>query len=441
MAEKNFFDLLKEKMAALSPSERHRTDDWATLHDRLNVALPEQPRRRHRALVLPLLLLTALLSSNAVWWQAHRRDGLVLHHLEMQVAGLQTSVKTLEAGVATVRTDTVWRTVYVRSTTLMLSGLQPSAARQGQAPSLQQEQFSAIHNPYRDAQTPGSGLALPPSKTGLYSGKTAAENSDNQPISPASSPDSVAQMAALPSLETPPWILLELPAHNIHPSGEGITMPANEEEPARPFGKTLLDALRPKYFKAGASIGWLYARSSGLMHEGGLSYGIEGVVGLSRHWSLTATFSAGQVHYKAHDPAAILGSPVLPPPGYGHHFAEMDVSGQKIRQFSLGLRYTFAQPGKPRPYLGLGWGGLTILPYTVEYEIQHEPSGTIQKGTLSISEKTRFRNTMRLSVGLEIPLSSRFDLTLEGSYLRQWKKPDDIAPDLTGIRGGVNWLF
>lgn len=177
------------------------------------------------------------------------------------------------------------------------------------------------------------------------------------------------------------------------------------------------------------------------MHEGGFSYGAAGLIGLSRHWGLTVQYNAGQLHYKAHDPAAILGAPALPPPDYGHRFIEMDVTGQKTRQFDLGLRYTFSQPGKPRPFLGLGWSGMTVLPYEVEYETQHEPTGTIQKSVFSVNERTRFRNMVRLGMGLEIPLSSRFDLALEGFYLRQWKKPSGIAPDLMCIRGGVNWLF
>jgi len=40
-----------------------------------------------------------------------------------------------------------------------------------------------------------------------------------------------------------------------------------------------------------------------------------------------------------------------------------------------------------------------------------------------------------------MPLSPRFDLSLEGFYQRQWKKPSGIAPDLLGIQAGINWLF
>jgi hypothetical protein len=248
-------------------------------------------------------------------------------------------------------------------------------------------------------------------------------------------------MADLSQLETRELALLQPSNPAISPIENPVAQPLEEDKPIKPVGQQMLDAIRPKYFKAGANFGWLYAKSPGLMHQGGFSCGAEGIIGLSRHWSLTAAYNAGQLHYKAHDPAAILGAPALPPPDYGHHLTEMDVTGQKVRQFDLGLRYTFSQLGKPRPFVGLGWGGMTVLPYTVEYETQYEPTGTIQKDTFMVSERTQIRNILRFGAGLEIPLSSRFDLTLEGFYLRQWKKPSSIAPDLIGIRGGVNWLF
>lgn len=430
MAEKNFFDLLKEKMAALRPSEKYRDDDWMALADRLNMALPEQSHKRRRALVLPLLLFAALLSSNAVWWQRHQQDQNMLHRLEAQVVGLQMSVGALEAARPVLRTDTIWQTVYVReigNMGFMLSGSQQFTTQQLQ---LAQNGLHPIMN-----------VVLPSSKTEGNSSATVTAEIDNHTRSKSHALDSAARMADLPLLETRELALLKLSNPTISPIDNSVAQPLEEGKPIKPFGQNLLDALFPKYFKVGANIGWLYARSPGLMHEGGFSYGVAGLIGLSRHWGLTVQYNAGQLHYKSHDPAAILGTHVLPPPDYGHHLTEMDVTGQKIRQFDLGLRYTFSQPGKLRPFVGLGWGGMTVLPYEVDYETQHEPTGAIQKSVFSVNERTQFPNMVRVGAGLEIPLSSCFDLTLEGFYLRQWKKPSGIAPDLMGIRGGVNWLF
>ncbi len=47
MADKIFFDLLKEKMAELRPEGQHRKQDWAALGAQLDIALPPQkPKQR-----------------------------------------------------------------------------------------------------------------------------------------------------------------------------------------------------------------------------------------------------------------------------------------------------------------------------------------------------------------------------------------------------------
>jgi len=451
MAEKNFFDLLKEKMAALRPSERHRDDDWAALGDRLNVALPEQPRKRRRALLLPLFLLAALLSGGAVWWQMHQRDRAMLQRLEAQVAGLQASVAALEAAPPVVRTDTVWRMVYVQVETPRRERLEGAEAVTGQT-RIQRDDVWGVGKTPNLLNTEGKPPRLLNTEARRHGGLDDGGSADSSVtfaakqiagqanIAPTAL-DSATRMADLPFLKTPGLALLKLPNPTISPIKNLVAQPLEEKKPTEPVGQNLLDALRPKYFKVGADIGWLYPKSSGLTREGGFSYSVEGVVGLSRHWCLTGAYSAGQLRYKTQDPAAILGVPALPPPHHGFILTEIEVAGQKTRQFDLGLRYTFAHPGQLRPFLGLGWGGLTVLPYAVEYETQHEHTGTIQKGVFFVSERTRLRNVLRFGAGLEIPLSPRFDLTLEGFYLRQWKKPSGIAPDLMGIRGGVHWLF
>ena len=436
MAEKNFFDLLKDKMAALRPSEKHRDDDWASLGGRLDAALPQQ-RRERRAIVLPLLLLAALLSSNAAWWQASRNNQATLAQLEGQISDLQAAIAATPIPASqVVRTDTLWRMVYVR-----LHGAEvddSSPIEETVAAILKTSQdgiFRAADSPIRSTL---QGRSFINETNGGLGNDSAPGFLDG--LSEAT-PDSCLDIADLALLPLPDLALLDIPKPTICVP-KSLISPQEEKKPTEPFSEKLTDALRPKFFKVGANIGWLYAKSNGLMHEGGFLYDLNGVIGLSRHWSVTANFSMGRIHYKAHMPEAILGTPDFPMlPSLEHHLAEMDVTAQKIRQFDLGLRYTFSQPGKPRPYLGLGWGGQTLLPLSIEYEIQHEPTGTIQKGVFNVAARTHLRNIVGLSAGLDIPLSPRFDLTLEGSYHRQWKKPSKASPDLIGIRTGVTWLF
>ncbi len=430
MADNTFFDLLKSKMDALKTTETHREGDWSALNEKLTVALPQQSPTRRRAIVLPLLLFAALLSSNAAWWRAKRSDQSEKTRLEAQVSQLQATIAAVKAvPQVVVHIDTVWQTVYVQH------GIDSKKS----VGTLDDIKFNP--SPFQ--------LQLPESSK--LSGSSMPEAAEQvapffkapaQAAAPENQADSIQQMSDLQNLKLPALALLEIPKN---PNSSPL-YPVNPVNPVKkttePYGQKLLKALSPKFFKIGVSAGWIYANSAELMHEGGFSCNMRGQIGLTRHWSLTAGFSMGMMHYKSHIPEAILGAPGLPVlPSMDHHFAEMDVTGQKFRQFDLGLRYTFAHLGKPRPFLGLGWGRQTLLPFTIEYEIQHEPSGAIQKAAFEVAAQTKLRNILGLNTGIELPLSPRLDLNLEGFYQRQWKKPNRKAPDLTGIRAGLNWLF
>lgn len=441
MADKNFFELLKDKMAAFRPSEKHRGDDWDALGQRLNAALPQQPKGGRRAIVLPLLLVTALLSSNALWWHSSRSDHASLVRLEAQVGDLQASIAALGSAPTELQYkvlhDTFWRTVYVRSNEIKYE----QSARI-------EKSGTAISKASHEDSFHASGITtFSPMLDREFAGKPDSNSEKASSIISVdklskTEPDSTFDISDLALAEHSDLALLDTSKSAIH-FPESQTLPTKEaKEPTKPFSEKLTDALRPKFFKVGVNIGWLNANSTGLMHEGGFLYNLRGEIGLSRHWSVMASLGKGQLHYKAHTPEAILGAPEFSMlPSMEHHLTEMDVTGQKIQQFGLGLRYTFAQPGKPRPFVGLGWGGQTLLPFSIEYEIQHEPTGTIQKGTLEVKSRTRMRNILGLSGGIEMPLSPRFDLSLEGFYQRQCKKPSGIAPDLLGIQAGMNWLF
>ena len=434
MADNHFFDLLKKKMAEMRPSEKHREADWASLGERLNITLPQQPRQR-RTIVLPLLLLMALLLSNAAWWQSSSEDKTALAMLEAQVADLQTPFATTP--LATKKPaihDTIWRTIYVQTPAIRIAKTVPT-----------EQSIMAISGSSqagRDASDKVNDLIR---KDELVDKKITDNSHAANTIINAEQYKAVRDLslaeAELIPLEHTDSAMFNVPESVLDtPESIQTSSPASGK-PTKTFAAKFRGALRPKFFKVGANIGWLYANSVDLMHQGGFSCNLHSQIGFSRHWSMTFDVGMGSMHYKAHHPAAILGAPALTSPHSGFHLAEMDVTGQKFRQFGLGARYSFAQPGKLRPYLGLGWGGLTVLPYSVEYEITDEHTGTIQKDLFEVMAPTRLRNIFALNGGVQIPLAPRFDLTLEAHYQRQWKKPSSQAPDLTGIRAGLNWLF
>ena len=427
----NFFDRLKQKMTALRPSEQHRKDDWETLSERLNTALPVQPRERRRVLVLPLLLFTAFLSSNAVWWHAQQTALSKAKQLEVQVEELQSTIVSLQDQQPVVHTDTIYKIVYVREK-------MPAEESRFLIKNISTPENTLIAAQGSNLLPEQTNIAPLPDRTASISALASAKNAATKVVMS----ENYVWSENLPvlSVHQPIPLKIQQPTINIHKMA--VSNVAPEEKLTHTATENIVAALRPKFFKVGANIGWLHAVSPGLMHEGGFGGGLNGSVGFSRHWSLSTGFNAGKLHYKAHTPEAVLGSPeLLMLPSADHHFAELDVTGQQLIQFDIGLRYTFLQPGKPRPFIGLGWTSQTVMPFSVVYEIQHEPTGMIEKGIYAVTERTRLPFSLGLSSGLEMPVSKRFDLVLEANYVRQWKKINSRVPDLLGVRGGIHWLF
>lgn len=448
MTEKRFFDLLKEKMDSLRPSVRHRSEDWASLHSRLDLVLPQSPDKPRRLFVLPLFLGTALLFSNAAWVQSYLTDQSKITQLEAKLSGLQNAAPLPDNASLEIRIDTVWRMIYLptsdfgnknlrrnETTTLNLAFQHSLASGNKLNDNLTLASSGTEVSQRREVpQNAGSITAEPFASAVPISTLQAAENIDI----PA---DSVAKIAIPPSLKTLQPLVFEQ-------QKEKEALPGNllseipEKKNNRAFEKDLIQALRPKSCSVSATATWLDVLSPGLMHKGGFAYKVSGQIGFSPRWSLTLSYGLGQLHYKAHNPESILGKPVLPEPySPDHHYREFDLTGQKIRQFDAGVQYSFAQIGKLKPFIGMGWGGIIVEPFVMEYELQHEPSGVIEKGFFEATQPTWLNNTIRMGAGLEVPLSGALNLKLEGSYLRQWDKKNGNDPDLMGIGIGLNWLI
>ena len=444
MADMDFFDLLKEKMAALRPSAKHRANDWDALTAQLDQAMPQQAPARTRAWVPLLLLLLALLLSNALWWQGNRENRQAMQRVEVQLAGLQSSVAALKPAPPIIQRDTVWRTVYIQ---------RPEREQLGSEVSLQSTDPTEIRFPTLNQNHSLDKKALDPPgiNPDLSQQKTietpSASNQPNSSVS-AQQPSGISLQGVVSPVVVQPLPLPQLTFLKSAPQPVPVSpdyvvdLPPKPHKPTRPFGPLLLHALKPKYFKVGALTSWVHPLSPALTHQVGVEFGTQGAVGFSRHWSLTLEYSYGQLHYEADKPEAILGMPEFPAlPSPEYQYFHLDLQRQAFRQFGLGLRYTFSEWHKSRPFIGLNWGNQTVLPFRVNYDLQHEPSSTIQKSVFNTNQRIHLRNYLRLGAGLVIPLSDRFDLTAEGFFQRQVKKKNIDALDIMGIRLGANWTF
>jgi len=448
MAKKIFFDLLKEKMAALRPSARHREEDWIALTTQLDQAMPQRASERRQAWAPLLLLLLALLSSNALWWNESQENRIAMRRVEMQLAGLQISFASFKSSPPVVHTDTVWRRVYVQAPDqeriVPYKSTRPNEAAANNTLSFDRGNDVNIKNAFQQSvannfslQQKNTGIGSVQNKSDLPGGTVQQqEHSDlEQGIT--------AKIVSLNLLEAPePAFLKTTIQRTPFNSDSMLISDLKPYKPTRPFGSLVLNALKPKYVKVGAIAGWLHPLSPALIHQVGYEVGAQGAIGFSRNWSLTLEYAYGELHYESNKPEAILGSPEFPAlPSSDHLYAHLNLQRQTLRQFGLGLRYTFSEWGKTHPFIGLSWCNQTLLPYKVEYEIQHEPSGTIQPDVLSVDKATRLRNIFRLTAGLEVQISRRLDLSIGGFYLRQWKKKNKDTLDQVGLRIGANWTF
>jgi len=442
MPDKNFFNLLKAKMAALRPREDQRSAGWAALKNQLDIAVPQQPQRRP-LIVLPVLLFAALLSTNALWWHSSHGTQVALDHVEAKLAAMESTIQSATAPQTIIKRDTVWQIKCLAapvgrreapnqnigtSTISTVDNSKKTISTTGEAiPGTSRNQLDVVQNNNTTNKEP---RAIPKTEKQETATNTGVSNTVLLPL----------ELPGLQPLELPGLQPLEIPERRLEIANVLTVATALESEPPiKIFTKKIAHTLRPKFYKIGASAGWLNAASKQLMHEGGIAYNLQAEIGLSPHLRLMADYSIGKMHYKAHSPDAILGTPDFPMlPTTGHHYLEMDVTGQRIQQFGLGLRYSFAQLGKSRPFFGLSWGGQTLKPFSIEYEIQHEPSGAIEKAVFNVTTKTQLKNLMGINAGFEISLSNRINFIMQGFYQRQWKKSNSAAPDLTGVRAGIN---
>lgn len=440
MSEKNFYDHLREKLNALRAKTRNQSQDWESLNRRLDQVLPEREHHHQRSgLLLPLLLLFALLLSNFLWWRGHHENQVAIRQLEMNMASLQHGSATF------TRTDTVWRTKYIRVPDFDGFLLPKSQPGYRTKPSNYHTTPEAIEenkpkNPAtaQNRSTPINQVKIQ-TTTISDAGKT---DESNLVIDPAnlSIPDGTASPGLLATAYPE---LLEIPER---PGLSTLSLPISLDpkplKPVRPIGRVILNAIKPTAVKIGGSAGLFYPLSASLTHQIGYKFGATGAINFARHWSVTVDYSYGDLHYEAAIPAAVLGAPDFPKlPSADYHYAHIDIQKQAFWKFGLGLQYTFLKAGQPRPFVGLNWGNQTLLPYEIAYEVQYEPGNTIQPGLLKIGHRSSVRNLLGLRAGLDVPLSRRLDFVIEAYYLRQWKKHANEIPDLPGIQLGFNWAL
>lgn len=402
---------------------------WADLKGRMDEA---EKRRRHpllgwwmlaaAAVVLPLIVGNVFLFSNL-------RE---TKEMNEQMQG------KLEAFSKTER-DTVWkeRIVYVHDTLMDEKVVYrnipvvPEKYRQLKSVLTDKdlETLLAGKLPDRLRDLPGE---TPPSAVENLA-NAAAQNVDNQPeiINLSHVPDLLGNkdMASLKSL------------HRVQPDWSALLPEAKMEEKETPFLVKVERAVTPKGLTVGSSVGSLFPVSKELTQPSGWSAGIGTEVIFSRHLRLRLDASYARVSFTSNEMNPGLGIPEVPSPGDDYVFNDARVA-QNALHFNLGMKYLWNTKNKLQPFVYAGYGTTYILPYTVYYDYEN-----VNLPVPEVTVPLETSNTLFISgfgmagVGLSYAFNDHFNLSLEGSYRKQFSKSSLSNPDLVGLRTGLTYQF
>ena len=213
--------------------------------------------------------------------------------------------------------------------------------------------------------------------------------------------------------------------------------------PAKKHRKSISDhlyAARPKGFQLGASGGFAYPFGSGLDFKSGYSIGLHTAVEFTpnlRLWVDAAYYKTLFVTDRMGDGK---GVPIEAAPSNEYIFLQAEVQ-QPFLQYSAGMQYLFQTKHRVKPFVGLGLGTISLLPYDVIYEFKNTTLNVEWDLEKTINRQGVITNFLVLPVGLEYGFSKHWNAQLQATYRYNWKGTGVQSPNMLGIQGGLNYRF
>ena len=410
---KNILNQLRQNLEN-RPEPAFEENDWMALQKRL-----DQHDKKTRSWVLPLpiwwLLPTTLLLSTAFL-------GFELHHANQKINAMTVQCDTLIRSHVVLETDTVYITKTVYQDRYVYLPSPPSNATA--LPVTQQQQKAGLLT-----ETPVNQLLTDENahqKEVLDAVKTSPEV-------PSLAKVSIAKLA------NQKLNLLRYPYHK--PSPLAISF-----EAAKPPKKTfeqqvnrIIYQMQPKNFQLGAETGFIYPLSANIQKGSGFSTGIRATTAFSERLRLWGDASYTNLYFTSGIMDEAIGVPTIPAPGDNYSFEHATVT-QPSLHYNLGLQYSFGH-GRLRPFVGLGVGATSLLPYIIKYEFQDQ-SGTdditIDK---EVHQSGYISGFIPIQAGFEGRISKRWYWQTVGMYRFSPFKSGLKAPDVLGISGRLMYRF
>lgn len=249
---------------------------------------------------------------------------------------------------------------------------------------------------------------------------------------------------SLPTASETPSTLPTLLPSTLHPLPSAPSLPEIPIEPVVSKQKKTLQyhlyVLRPKGFQLGVAGGWAYPFSEGLAKQGGYSAGLEAGVEFTPNLRLWAGATYFNVRYVADRMGDDIGIPPVAPPSDDFTFVEAEAP-QPSLEYMLGMQYVFNIPHTFRPFLGVGYGAVSLLPYEVVYDFENQPLGIEWSFEKTVSRNEFLTNMLLLRAGFEFKMSKNWNWLLRANYRTQLGKTGFQSPDMLGIQAGLTHRF
>jgi len=198
--------------------------------------------------------------------------------------------------------------------------------------------------------------------------------------------------------------------------------------------------MRPKTFHLGVLGGMVIANHADLDDIGGYTFGLNATVGFSSNFRLWGEAAFMKLEYSSTNIDPALGIPTITPPQDNLEFEEAEVT-QPAYQFGAGVQYLFNAHKQWKPYLGVGYGVVALVPHEVSYEFS-DPSTDIEfKLIRDVQRNELLRNQLLLKTGLAYEFSNRWTVLLEGMYRKGDKNMDLNPTNVWSVRSGLSYKF
>ena len=412
-----FFQQFKDNLEN-QPEPPFGEKDWQSLSERL------KPKREKRPLSMwllwcltPLFLMSLL--SNYIFYSEMKKA-------QQKTASLTSRMDSVFHKIIVFQTDTIYKfhTIYEHDTIYKTKVL---------------KQTWKSPNPlvFENAQNPTQVLEVnsPHDSTNkMIIGKTD--------VNPAmiglnnNSTDNTLNLKGLDKVSPMPTTLVKIKRQQIQPTWGLLPIVQNHHKTLR----QRIEVLRPKDYNVGISAGLAFPYGNGSSQPSGYALGLNGAAFFSKNGSIWAEVQYVQLSYKVDKMGDAIGVPIVPPPSNSFNFNGAFIKQPTI-QYLAGIRYRFDRQKLWQPFMGLGFGAVTSLPYEVGYEFKNNSLGTVWDIDQTVNRKGTQVGFLMFEGGLEKRLSKQYRWQFGANYRVNLLSNGVQKHKLLGVKSSILFDF